>query len=168
MSERTENWQGKTLWLLSRETFSYHSYLYAGNKNSEQRSPWGFSLGWEMTVELEFCCAFWCLNAWSVQYIISDSNIISTDPPPWTASAGGWCGSWLWLSPHLKCLKKWWQRKNETLCMIVPRNVVRIVVYPHSYTVVFWNLWFCLSTLILDKKSGIMVRFSHQIFCVLN
>lgn len=149
-----------------KRNFFLPFYLYAGNKNSERRSPWGFSLGWEMTVELEF----WCLNAWSVQYMISDSNIISTPypPTPWTASAGGWRGSWLWLSPHLKCLKKWWQRKNETLRMIVPRNVVRIVVYPHSYTVVFWNLWFCLAALTLDKKSGIMVRFSDQTFCVLN
>lgn len=66
MSERTENWQGTKLWLLSRETFSCHSYLYAGNKDGEQRSPWGFSLFFlrmKNDSGIEFWSAFWCLNA---------------------------------------------------------------------------------------------------------
>lgn len=51
--------------------------------------------------------------------------------------------------------------------MIVPRNLVRIVVYPHSYIVIFWNLSFSSSTHTLDKKSGVMVMLSDQTFCVL-
>lgn len=53
---------------------------------------------------IEFWCAFWCVSDFLVVYMISGSDFFFFFI--WTASAGGWHVSWLWLSPHLMCFKE--------------------------------------------------------------